>query len=83
MTLDPDVAAMLKDAMRESGLSLQDVVNNALRLGLLHDQPRKAGSKQLPTIDMGQRADLSLDKAMQVADQLEDEGIVRKLSQGR
>lgn len=83
VTLDPDVEALLMRAMKQKGVSFKEALNVALRLGLMRDQPRRAASASLPTFDMRQRADLNLDKALQLSGELEDEEMVRKLLQGR
>ena len=41
LTLDEDVAAKLKEAARRTGRPFRDVVNDALRRGLLSDRPRQ------------------------------------------
>lgn len=40
ITLDDDVAALIKKAIRANGSSLKQVVNYALRIGLNSDKPR-------------------------------------------
>lgn len=83
VTIDPDIEALLTRAMRQKGLSFKEALNGALRLGLMRDQSRKSSLGKLPTFDMRQRADLNLDKALQLASDLEDEETLRKLAQGR
>jgi hypothetical protein len=78
ITLDPDVAARLKQLMRERGISFKQAVNAVLRAGFGSD---KAGPRpyRVRTHDMGLRPDIDLDKALRLADALEDEELIRKL----
>ncbi len=74
LTIDDDVAAMLKRESRRKGLSFKELVNSALRRGLaaeeLHGRVRKVVTRPhayrfKPGID--------LDKLNQLADELEVE----------
>ncbi len=76
LTLDADVAALVKKAMR-SGRSLKEVVNDALRRGL--GESREAAPFTQRTFDMGEPL-VPLDKALQLAADLEDEELVRKMA---
>lgn len=71
VTLDPDVDALLKTFMRERGLSFKQGVNQALRLALTDHQGRPP--ERMPTYRMGVRPGVNLDKALQLAGELEDE----------
>ena len=80
VTLDPDVEQALKAKMREKGLSFKEVLNAAVRSGLSPSRasrPRKFVQK---TYSMGREQYFRWDKALAVADALEDEEIVRKMS---
>ena len=80
ITLDPDVAALLKKVMREREVGFKQAVNDAIRAGLASAPPRKRFRQT--TSDMGSpRVDLT--KALQLAAQLEDEEIIRKLQLGK
>ena len=76
LTLDPDVAALVRKAMR-SGRSFKEVVNDAIRRGLMPSQKRPA--YQVPTFDMGEPL-IPLEKALHVAAELEDEELLRKMA---
>jgi hypothetical protein len=80
VTLDPDVAAMVKRAMRERGLTFKQALNEAVRAGL----GGGAGERRSWTApsDMGRPA-VNLDKALQVTGELEDEELVRKTRLGK
>jgi len=84
VTIDPDVEALLKRAMRDRGLSFKDALNSAIRAGLLAGLAgRRAVTVKVPTFDMKQRANLNLDRALALAGELEDEELIRKLSVGK
>jgi len=78
VTLDADVEALLKRIMRERGLSFKEAVNQALRAGLLDRTDGTPSST--PTFSMGFRPDIPFDKALQLAAELEDEELVRRLA---
>jgi hypothetical protein len=59
LTLDPDVAAKLKNEARRHGISFKEAVNSNLRRGL------------------------DLDQARHLADRLEGEEVLRKISVGK
>ena len=78
ITLDDDVAVRLERIQREQGRSFKDVVNATLRAGL--DRGNAAPQQyRLPTYDMRLRPGIDLTHALQLAAELEDEEIVRKL----
>ncbi len=77
VTLDPDVAALIKRIMRERGLSFKQVLNSAVRAGL--SRPGEAQPYRTPTRRLGARPGVDLDRALSLASALEDEEITRKL----
>jgi hypothetical protein len=87
ITLDPDVEQMLKSTMRERDVTFKDAVNSAIRKGLQTErkgaEPRRKKFRQR-TYPMGVAAPgLNWDKALQIAADLEDEEILKKLAAGR
>lgn len=81
VTLDPDNAAKIKELARERGISFKEAINSLLRAGLAGEQkprPFKVRAQRL-----GVRAGINLDKALQLAADLEDEEIIRKLELGK
>ena len=80
VTLDPDVEAIIRTAMRERGLSFKEALNDAIRAGLFQGTGRGPRKYRLKTYRMGFKPELSLDKALRLAATIEDEEIVRKLS---
>jgi hypothetical protein len=81
VTIDPDVEALLTKLMKAKALSFKEALNGALRAGLLAGLGgRKLAPVTLPVFDMKQRAGVNLDKAINLAGELEDEEIMRKLA---
>jgi len=80
LTLDPDVAVALQRLARQTQRSFKAVVNEAIRAGLARAQPRSGRRYRLKPQSLGGvRPGFNLDKALQLAAALEDEGIARKL----
>lgn len=81
VTIDPDVEAMLNRLMRSKNISFKEALNSALRAGLLAGRAnRPAVPVALPVFHMRQRDGVNLDKALQLAGELEDEELLRKMS---
>lgn len=78
VTLDPDTAALVQRRMREHGVSFKQALNDAVRAG--------AGATRTPfrtaTADLGTPT-VNLDRALQLAGELEDEELVRKMRVGK
>ncbi len=81
LTIDDQLISALKDVAHQSNKSFKEVVNETLRAGLAAKNiPGRARPYRLKTVGMGHVAgDYNLDKALQLADALEDEELVRKL----
>jgi plasmid stability protein len=80
LTLDDDVADELRARAHRSRRSFKQVVNDALRAGLQSQtRPRPRRYRLTPASLGGARPGFDLDKALRLADALEDEGIARKL----
>ncbi len=81
LTLDDDVALALKEAAYRTGQSFKAAVNATLRAGLaaLEAPPKRKRYRLQPASLGGVRPGVDLDKALQLADALEDEGVARKL----
>lgn len=77
ITLDPDVAALVRRVMAERGIGLKAAVNTGLRAGL---QRSPASPGRTPTFSMGEGPSGSLDRALQLAGAMEDEELVRRLA---
>ncbi len=79
ITLDPDVAALINRRMRERGISFKEAVNDAIRDGA---GGQKRETFRTATAPMGQPA-VNLDRAVQLAGELEDEELLRKMRLGK
>ena len=82
ITLDPDTAALIDRVMRERGITFKEAVNTAIRRGLTTVGP-DTERRPIPTFSMGQPVDVDLDRALRLADQLEDAEIAHELTRGR
>ena len=80
VTLDPDVAAKLKEEMREKDISFKEALNTSIRRGLENGRSTPAKPYKVRTTKMGARPGVNLDKALQLAGELEDEEILRKMA---
>ena len=82
ITLDPDVDALLEKLIAERKLSFKQAVNFAIREGLNppgSDRPRFT----LPTFNLGDCLIPGEWNAQHLADNLEDEEILRKMALGK
>lgn len=81
LTLDEQLAKDLQEYARRTRQSFKDVVNQALNLGLkVMEQPVGPVPYRLKPASMGQvRLGNNLDKALDLADLLENEAIVDEL----
>lgn len=78
VTLDPDVAARLRELARERQVSFKEALNSTLRKGL-GSPGRGAKRYRVPTRPLGLRQGVDLDRALRLAADLEDAELVRKL----
>jgi hypothetical protein len=79
VTLDPDVAAKLKETARERGVPFKAALNDAVRAGLAARGGSRARRYRLRSRPMGVRPTMDLDHALRLAGQLEDAELARKL----
>ncbi len=81
LTLRDDIAEALKKQAFQSGKSFKDTVNEILLVGLTTtNMPRQAKSYSLKPVRMGSAsANIDIDQALQIADTLENDEIIRKL----
>ncbi len=79
ITLDPDTEEIVRRRMRELGVSFKRAVNDAIR-----ESERRPATKpfRTKTYDMGKPL-VNLDKALQLAGELEDEELIRKTRLGK
>jgi hypothetical protein len=71
VTLDPDVEALLRKAVRERGEPFKQVLNAAIREGLAGGKRERATPFKQRTFDMGLPL-VDLTKALSLAAELED-----------
>lgn len=77
VTLDPDVEQIVRRRMRERGQSFKEALNDSIREGVLAPARRF----RTETARMGQPT-VSLDRALQIAGDLEDEESIRRMRAG-
>jgi len=80
VTLDPDVEALLRNRMRERGITFKQALNQALREALSADAAGAARRYELKTYHMGFPPEVALGKALSLAAAVEDEDVARRLS---
>jgi hypothetical protein len=83
VTIDPDVEILLKGVVSEQRRTVDEVVNDALRLALSGEPAAQRKPYVLQPRRLGIRTTVNLDKALQVGEELEDQEIIRKLHEGR
>jgi hypothetical protein len=79
VTLDPDVDRLIQDAMRERGISFKEALNEAARIGLRGKGLKRGRKFTQKSFRMGAAQEFRWDKALAVADAIEDEELSRKL----
>jgi hypothetical protein len=80
VTLDPDVQALLKNAMRERDASFKQVLNDAIRSGLADKAPGQAALPPFKqrTARLGVPL-VDLTKALSLAGELEDAELIARM----
>ena len=79
VTLDADTAQLVRRRMAERGISFKEALNDAIRAGAQASGPSTPFRTQ--TVAMG-TSTVNLDRALQVAADLEDDELVRKMRIG-
>lgn len=81
LTLQDDIAKSLQEKAHQTRRPFKDVVNEALTLGLdVMDRPRKPVAYRVSPASMGApRPGVNLEKALALAEKLEDEAIALEL----
>jgi len=80
VTLDPDTEKLIRDLMRDRGVSFKQALNDAIRSGLMPAKRNGARQFTQQTYSLGAEQYFRWDKALAVADAIEDEELSRKLS---
>lgn len=79
LTLDDDLAGLLKDRARELGIPFKEAVNRTIRVGLGQAAAVRQGpAPHTMPHSFGFRPGIDLDKLGQLADELEAEAFVEK-----
>lgn len=80
LTIDDALADALKKLAHTTGKPFKQIVNEVLLNGLAHSQQRQAQTYHLKPTAMGEPfPGINLDKALQLADELEDMAIMAKM----
>jgi hypothetical protein len=78
VTLDPDVAGLVRKLMQERGITFKEALNTAVRAGVARqDRPRY----RVPVRRMGEPL-VPITKALQLTGELEDEERIRRFVTG-
>jgi hypothetical protein len=83
VTLDPDVAAKLKETARDRGISFKEALNSSVRQGFERGAAKQRAYRLPAPQRMEARPGVNLDKALQLAGELEDAETIRKLRLGK
>lgn len=83
VTLDPDVERLLRDAMRRRDVSFKQALNDAVRQGAQQTNHHPGAPFRQKTFAMGHNQEFWWDKALAMADAMEDEELSRKLMLGK
>ena len=78
LTLEPDVAQLVKRSMTERGTTLKETINELIRKGFAQSKGKKSENFQQKTCSMGTPL-MNLDRALDLSGSLEEQEILRKL----
>lgn len=78
VTLDPDTEQIVRELMREQGISFKKALNDAIRRGAAQGRREPFETE---TASMGEPT-VNLDRALQLVGELEDEELIRKMRAG-
>jgi hypothetical protein len=81
-TLDPEVEVLLRRVMKERGISFKKALNEAVKAGLA---PTRGTAKPFvqKTYSLGATQNFRWEKALAIADAIEDEELLRKLNRSK
>ena len=80
LTIDPDVAEALRKRAHRARKPFKQVVNEALRAGLAAQEAPPGRRYRLRPVSLGGvTPGIDLDRALRLADALEDDALARKL----
>jgi hypothetical protein len=81
ITLEEDTLRLVRELMQRDELCFKEAVNRAIRQGLSPAQRRRTFQQR--TFSMGFNPAIPYDKALQLADRLEDQELLRKFAAGK
>ena len=79
VTLDPDVEVLVRRRMAQRRVSFKQAINDAVRDAYRTEQP--GPDFRTRAVSMGEPV-VSLDRALQIAGELEDDELVRRMQTG-
>jgi hypothetical protein len=79
VTLEPDIQALIRAAMKERGISFKEALNSAVRAGLTQGKPGRRDFVQ-KSYSLGGDQNFRWDKALDTAAAIEDEELGRKFA---
>ena len=82
VTLDPDSEALIRRRMRERRVSFKQALNDVIRAGALVGAAGDRPAFVTETANLGVPT-VNLDRALQMAADLEDEELIRKMRVGK
>lgn len=80
VTLDPDTEAVVRRLMERRGVSFKQALNDAIRAG---DSPAVEPEPFRTTVRHLGTPTVSLDRALQLAGDLEDDELIRRMRVGK
>jgi hypothetical protein len=79
ITLEPDVQALIRTALKERGISFKETLNSAVRAGLTQAKSKRRSFVH-KSYSLGSDQNFRWDKALEAAITTEDEELSRKFS---
>ncbi len=76
VTLDPDTEQLIRRRMRERNQSFKDAVNDAIRTGTTNQRDPQLFVTQTAALGTSR---VNLDRSLQIAADLEDDELIRKM----
>ncbi len=76
VTLDPDVAQIVRRMMREREISFKEAINEAIRRSVRPSEPFRTVPASMGT------PRVNLDRALRLVGELEDDDLIRKMRSG-
>jgi hypothetical protein len=81
VTLDPDTHELVRNYMQECGLTFKQAINDGIRLGLAPEKKSKPFKQR--TFRMGPMDPAIFNKSLQLAGELEDLDVIRKMQRDK